>query len=139
MQEIGDWYRGRRVMVTGGMGFIGSHLAEALVELGADVTVVDSLIPIYGGNEFNLAGFADRVRISITDIRDRFGLGYLLKNQQVVFNLAGQVSHLDSMTDPETDLEINCKAQLGLMEALRSTNHDANVVYASTRQVYGKP
>jgi UDP-glucose 4-epimerase len=139
MQEIGDWYQGRRVMVTGGMGFIGSHLAEALVELGADVTIVDSLIPIYGGNEFNVAGFADRARISITDIRDRFGLGYLLKDQQVVFNLAGQVSHLDSMTDPETDLEINCKAQLGLMEALRSTNHDANVVYASTRQVYGKP
>jgi UDP-glucose 4-epimerase len=139
MHEIGDWYRGRRVMVTGGMGFIGSHLAETLVELGADVTVVDSLIPIYGGNEFNVAGFADRVRISITDIRDRFGLGYLLKDQQVVFNLAGQVSHLDSMTDPETDLEINCKAQLGLMEALRATNRDAHVVFASTRQVYGKP
>jgi nucleoside-diphosphate-sugar epimerase len=134
-----SWYRGRLVLITGGMGFIGSHVAEALVELGARVTVVDSLIPAYGGNPFNIASFRDRLDVSITDIRDRHGMAYLVKDQEVVFNLAGQVSHIDSMNDPEPDLEINCKAQLGLMEALRYTNHEARVVFASTRQVYGRP
>ncbi len=134
-----SWYYQRPVMVTGGLGFIGSHLSERLVELGASVTIVDSLIPEYGGNEFNVESFADRVRISITDIRDRHGLGYLLKGQECVFNLAGQVSHIDSMTDPETDLEINCRAQLGLMEALRHVHPGTRVVYASTRQIYGRP
>jgi UDP-glucose 4-epimerase len=134
-----DWYRGRNVMVTGGMGFIGSHVAEALVLAGANVTIVDSLIPIYGGNEHNIAEFEDRVRVSVTDIRDRFGMAHLLKGQECVFNLAGQVSHLDSMTDPQTDLEINCLAQLGLMEALRASHPETRVVYASTRQIYGRP
>jgi len=139
MSDHRDWYQGRNVMVTGGMGFIGSNLAEALVKLGANVTIVDSLIPIYGGNEFNISAFQDQVRVSITDIRDRFGLAHLLKGQECVFNLAGQVSHLDSMTDPQTDLDINCSAQLGLMEALRAAHPDTRVVYASTRQVYGRP
>src|ERR1700694_1838491 len=103
-----NWYRGRRVLVTGGMGFIGSHVAEALVGLGAKVTVIDSLIPAYGGNPFNLSGVADRVVVSVTDIRDRYGMAYLVKDTEVIFNLAGQVSHLDSMEDPDTDLEINC-------------------------------
>lgn len=134
-----DWYRGRRVLVTGGMGFIGSHLSEQLVASGARVTIVDSLIPAYGGNEFNIAGFADRVRVSITDIRDRHEMAHLLRGQDCVFNLAGQVSHIDSMNDPETDLEINCRAQLGLMEALREVQPDTRVVYASTRQIYGRP
>lgn len=134
-----SWYADRRVMVTGGLGFIGSHLAERLVELGAHVTIVDSLVPAYGGNEYNVESFADRVRVSITDIRDRHGMAHLLKGQQCVFNLAGQVSHIDSMTDPETDLEINCRAQLGLMEALREVHPDTRVVYASTRQIYGRP
>jgi UDP-glucose 4-epimerase len=133
-----NWYRGRRVLVTGGMGFIGSHLTDALVELGAKVTVIDSLIPAYGGNPFNLSGVADKVVVSVTDIRDRYGMAYLVKDSEVIFNLAGQVSHLDSMEDPDTDLEINCRAQLGLMEALRASNQEARVVFASTRQVYGR-
>lgn len=139
VEEAAEWHRGRRVLVTGGMGFIGSHLAERLVEAGADVTIVDSLIPAYGGNDFNISTFADRVNLSVTDIRDRHAMAYLVKDQEVIYNLAGQVSHIDSMEDPETDLEINCKAQLGLMEALRASNRDARVVYASTRQVYGRP
>lgn len=139
MSDHTSWYSGRRVLVTGGMGFIGSHVAQRLVELGADVTIVDSLIPAYGGNEFNIRGFQDKVRASITDIRDRHGMAHLLKGQECVFNLAGQVSHIDSMTDPETDLEINCRAQLGLMEALREAAPDTRVVYASTRQIYGRP
>lgn len=139
MSDHGNWYQSRRVLVTGGMGFIGSHLADALVELGAHVTIVDSLIPAYGGNEFNVEGIEDKVRISITDIRDRYGMAHLLKNQECVFNLAGQVSHIDSMADPQTDLEINCLAQLGLMEALRISHSDTRVVFASTRQIYGRP
>ena len=139
MTEHRRWYEGRKVLVTGGMGFIGSHVAEALVDVGARVTIVDSLIPAYGGNEFNVAGIEDRVRISITDIRDQYGMAHLLKDQECVFNLAGQVSHIDSMTDPATDLEINCLAQLRLMEALRTSHPDTRVVFASTRQIYGKP
>lgn len=139
MTDHRNWYDGRKVLVTGGMGFIGSNLSHALVELGAQVTIVDSFIPIYGANEFNIAGIEDRVRVSVTDIRDRFGLAHLLKDQECVFNLAGQVSHLDSMTDPQTDLDINCGAQLGLMEAVRATRAETRVVFASTRQIYGRP
>jgi len=134
-----DWFAGRRCLVTGGMGFIGSHLAQRLVELGSHVTIVDSLIPAYGGNPYNVRQIQDNVQLSVTDIRDRYAMAYLVKDQDVVFNLAGQVSHIDSMSDPEPDLEINCKAQLMLMEALRSSNDEARVVFASTRQVYGKP
>lgn len=134
-----DWYRGRRVLVTGGMGFIGSHLAEALVAAGAIVTIIDSLIPQYGGNPHNIRPFRDAVHVSITDLRDQHGMAYLIQGQEVIFNLAGQVSHLDSMEDPETDLEINGKAQLRLMEALRASNREARVIFASTRQVYGRP
>ena len=133
------WYGGRKVLVTGGMGFIGSHLAEALVRAGATVTILDSLIPAYGGNPYNVEGFRDAVHVSITDMRDRFGMAYLVQDQEVIFNLAGQVSHIDSMEDPETDLEINGRAQLRLMEALRESNRTARVIFASTRQVYGRP
>lgn len=133
------WYEQRPVLVTGGMGFIGSHLAERLVHLGAKVTIVDSLIPEHGGNEHNIASFADQIQISITDIRDIPGLQYLIRGQECIFNLAGQASHIDSMADPETDLEINCRAQLGLMEALRNVRPNTRVVYASTRQIYGRP
>ena len=134
-----DWYRDKRVLVTGGLGFIGSHVAEALATAGAKVMVVDSLIAEYGGNPFNVDGFRQRIEVSITDIRDRPAMAYLVRGQDVVFNLAGQVSHTDSMKDPETDLDINCRAQLSLMEALRHANREARVVYASTRQVYGRP
>jgi UDP-glucose 4-epimerase len=133
-----DFYRGKRVLVTGGLGFIGSNLARALADLGAVVVVVDSLLPDYGGNLFNLAGYEERVRINIADVRGH-GMEYLVQGQDVVFNLAGQVSHIDSMTDPFTDLEINCRSQLWILEALRRRNPGAKVVYAGTRQIYGKP
>jgi UDP-glucose 4-epimerase len=132
-------YRGARVLVTGGLGFIGSHLAERLVELGADVTIVDSLIPEYGGNLYNVRDIADKVRINYSDIRDPWSIRYLVQGQDFIFNLAGQVSHIDSMEDPETDLDINCKAQLSLLEALREANPTAVVVFAASRQQYGRP
>jgi UDP-glucose 4-epimerase len=133
-----DFYRGRRVLVTGGLGFIGSNLCRTLADLGAQVTAVDSLLPDYGGNLFNLHGYEDKVRINIADVRGH-GMEYLVRGQDVLFNLAGQVSHLDSMTDPMTDLEINCKSQLSLLEAVRLGNPGLKIVYAGTRQVYGKP
>jgi UDP-glucose 4-epimerase len=134
-----DFYRGRRVMITGGLGFIGSNLARQLVELGADVLLVDSLITDYGGNLFNIDGIADRVRVNVADIRQQTTMNYLVQGRDVIFNLAGQVSHIDSMRDPYTDLEINCRSQLTVLEACRNHNPRVKVVFAGTRQVYGRP
>jgi len=133
-----DFYRGRKVLVTGGLGFIGSNLCRGLADLGAEVMAVDSLLPDYGGNLHNLAGYEERVRINIADVRGH-GMEYLVRGQDVLFNLAGQVSHIDSMTDPFTDLEINGKSQLSILEAVRKGNPELKIVYAGTRQVYGKP
>jgi UDP-glucose 4-epimerase len=127
------------VLVTGGLGFIGSALARRLVELGAKVTLVDSLIPEYGGNPFNIHDIRDRVTVDLTDVRDVAAMSSLIKKRQFLFNLAGQTSHLDSMTDPVTDLNINAAAQLHILEACRLHNRDLKIVFASTRQVYGRP
>jgi UDP-glucose 4-epimerase len=132
-------YSGSRALVTGGLGFIGSHLAETLANLGAEVTIVDSLIPEYGGNLFNVRDIEDRVRINISDIRDPWSIRTLVRDQDYIFNLAGQVSHIDSMEDPGTDLDINCKAQLSLLEACRRVNPEAVLVFAASRQQYGRP
>ena len=134
-----QFYRGRAVMITGGLGFIGSNLAHQLVTLGADVLLIDALLPDYGGNLFNIDGIADRVRVNIADIRQQSTMNYLVRGRDVIFNLAGQVSHIDSMREPYTDLEINCRSQLGLLEACRHHNPRAKVVFAGTRQVYGRP
>jgi UDP-glucose 4-epimerase len=133
------FYRDRRVMITGGLGFIGSNLARQLVALGAHVLIVDALHPDYGGNLFNISDIADRVRVNIADVRMQSTIGVLAKGQEVIFNLAGQVSHIDSMRDPYTDLEINCRAQLSILEACRINNPSVRIVYAGTRQVYGRP
>ena len=138
-QQYREYYKGRRVMITGGLGFIGSNLAHQLVGLGADVLIVDSLHHDYGGNLFNIEGIASRVRVNIADVRMQSTIGVLARGQDVIFNLAGQVSHIDSMRDPYTDLEINCRAQLSILEACRTNNPGVRVVYAGTRQVYGRP
>ena len=132
-------FAGKRVLITGGMGFIGSNLARRLVEARANVLVVDSMIPAYGGNLFNISDIEDRIRVNISDVRDEYGMEYLVQNQDYLFNLAGQVSHLDSMQDPYTDLEINCRSQLSILEACRKHNPTVKVIYAGTRQVYGRP
>lgn len=132
-------FSGSHVLVTGGAGFIGSTLAIRLAETGASVTVVDSLIPEYGGNLQNLAGYEDRIRINISDVRDDHGFQHLIRGKDFLFNLAGQTSHVDSMKDPFTDLEINCRSQLTILEACRKHNRDVRVVFASTRQIYGRP
>ena len=134
-----DFYRSRQVLITGGLGFIGSNLAHQLVALGADVLIVDSLVPDYGGNRFNVEGLEDRVQISLADVRDENAMELVVRDREVMFNLAGQVSHIDSMRDPYTDLDINCRAQLSMLEACRKFNPAIRVVYAGTRQVYGRP
>src|SRR6516164_1526331 len=134
-----DTFSGRRALITGGLGFIGSNLARQLLELGARVTLVDSLVPEYGGNLANVTGIEDRVRVNISDVRDEHSMRYLVRGQDYLFNLAGQTSHADSMASPYTDLEINCRAQLSILEACRKNNSGIKVVFASTRQIYGKP
>jgi UDP-glucose 4-epimerase len=126
-------------MITGGLGFIGSNLARTLVDLGAQVLLVDSLIPDSGANFFNLEGIADRVRVNIADVRQESTVNHLVRDREVIFNLAGQVSHIDSMRDPYTDLDINCRSQLSLLEACRKFSPSVKVVFAGTRQVYGRP
>ena len=132
-------FANRRVLITGGLGFIGSNLAHRLVGLGAEVVLVDSLVPEYGGNLFNVESIRDRVRINISDVRDQHSIAYLVQGQDYLFNLAGQTSHMDSMADPFADLEINCRAQLSILEACRKHNPGIKIVFASTRQLYGKP
>jgi UDP-glucose 4-epimerase len=139
MNDYTTSFDGASILITGGLGFIGSTLARRLVDLGARVTLVDSLIPIYGGNLRNIAGIEDRVKINIADVRDEYSMDYLVQGQDFLFNLAGQSSHLDSMRDPYTDLEINCRAQLSILEACRKHNAGLKIVYTSTRQMYGKP
>ena len=132
-------FEGKRALITGGLGFIGSNLARELVALGAKVSVVDSLIPEYGGNRRNLVGLGGRVKVHIADVRDWPKLPALVRGQDFLFNLAGQTSHMDSMTDPQTDLDINGRAQLAILEACRVHNPGVRVVFASTRQIYGRP
>ena len=132
-------FAGKNILITGGLGFIGSNLARRLADLGASVTLVDSLIPEYGGNLFNIHDIRERVTVNITDVRDPHAMAHLIQGQDYLFNLAGQTSHLDSMTDPKTDLEINAAAQLSILEACRKHNPRIKIVFASTRQLYGKP
>jgi len=137
--ELADRFAGRNVLITGGLGFLGSSLAHELVEAGASVTLVDSLVPEYGGNPHNVSDIRDRLHVNVSDVRDPHSLRRLVQGQDVLFNLAGQTSHLDSMADPFTDLEINARAQLSILEACRHENPTARLVFASTRQIYGRP
>lgn len=132
-------YRGSRILITGGLGFIGSNLARALLTLGAHITLLDALIPHHGGRLANVDEIRDQIEVVIGDIRDPLELRHCLAGQDVIFNLAGQTSHVDSMTDPYTDLAINCTSQLSLLEACREVNPRARIVFAGTRQVYGRP
>ncbi|WP_442510662.1 NAD-dependent epimerase/dehydratase family protein [Novipirellula sp. SH528] len=132
-------FQGKRVLITGGIGFLGSNLAEELANRGAEVLLVDSMIPRYGATLDNLAEFRDRVEVNFSDLRDSFSTNFLVRGHDYIFSLAGQVSHLESMHDPLTDLDINCRSQLSLLESCRLNNPEAVIVFAGTRQIYGKP
>jgi len=138
MTTSGD-FSGANVLITGGIGFVGSNLARELIRLGANVTLVDSLVPEYGGNLFNISDIERKVRVNISDVRDEYSFRHLIQRQDFLFNLAGQTSHLDSMESPQTDLEINCRAQLSILETCRRHQPRIKIVFASTRQIYGKP
>lgn len=131
-------YKNKNVLITGGLGFIGSNLAISLVEQGAKVTLVDALIKDYGGNTFNIDPIKDKVKIDYADIRDSKKMNQFVQGQEIIFNLAGTLSHVDSMSDPMTDLEINCRAQLSLLESVRKYNPKVKIVFAGTRNQYGK-
>ncbi|MFH1507290.1 MAG: NAD-dependent epimerase/dehydratase family protein [Candidatus Omnitrophota bacterium] len=132
-------YKNKKVLITGGLGFIGSNLAIRLAGLGAEVTLIDSMISQYGGNKFNIIDIKDKVHINYSDVRDGYSMNHLIRDKDYLFNLAGQVSHIDSMTDPLTDLEINSKSQLSILEACRKSNPGIRIIFTSTRQVYGIP
>jgi UDP-glucose 4-epimerase len=134
--EPNPWL-GSRVLVTGGLGFIGSNLAIRLANLGARVTLVDAMIPEYGGNPFNIEPVRDRVAVNFGDVCDRLAMNWLVRDQDYVFHLAGQVSHVMSLTDPFSDIEFNIKGTAVVMEALRHHNPTAKVVFTGTRGQYG--
>lgn len=134
-----NFYKNKNILVIGGAGFIGSNLVIELVKKGANVLLMDSMINKYGGNLYNLKPVINKIRINFSDLRDTYTLPYLLKDINIIFALAGQVSHLESMKDPFTDLEINCKSQLSLLETCIKLNIQPKIIFASTRQIYGKP
>jgi UDP-glucose 4-epimerase len=129
---------GKNALVIGGLGFIGSNLVHTLIEAGARVTVLDALLPMYGGNRFNVAGVEDRVRVVEGDIRNAALVNDLVKGQNIIFNLAAQVSYIDSLSDPLLDFEINCLGHLRVLDAARRYAPDAKIVFSSSRLVYGK-
>jgi UDP-glucose 4-epimerase len=132
-----EGFRDKEVLVTGGLGFIGSNLAMELVRLGARVTVVDNMLPRQGGNLFNIREIEDRVRVNFSDVRDELSMDHLVKDKEYIFHLAGQVNHVDSMRNPAQDLDINCRGTLVLLEALKSMNRSCRVIFAGTRGEYG--
>ncbi|MCU0499031.1 MAG: SDR family NAD(P)-dependent oxidoreductase [Anaerolineae bacterium] len=136
---MADTFAGRKVLITGGLGFIGSNLAHRLVALGAHVTILDSLHKDHGGNYANLAGIEDRITITLADARDSAAMNTAIQGIDYLFNCVGQVSHIDSMTDPLTDLEINTRAQLVIAESVRHHNPEVRVLHLATRQQYGRP
>lgn len=138
MADYRDFYRNRRVLITGGLGFLGSNLAHVLVDLGAQVLLVDPMLPLYGGNYFNVDDIKDRVRINIADIRDAGAMNELVKGQDVIFHIGNQTSHVDSMTDPLLDVDINCRGNIIFLEACRQFAPEAKIVYAGTRGQYGR-
>jgi len=130
-------FKEKKVLVTGGLGFIGSNLSDRLVRSGAKVTIVDNMMPRLGGNLFNVKEIADRIHINFSDVRDDHSMDYLVKEQEYIFHLAGQVNHVDSIRNPIQDLDINCRGTLVLLESCRQYNREAKVIFAGTRGEYG--
>lgn len=137
MTPYEEAFQGKRVLVTGGLGFIGSNLSVRLVELGAKVTIVDNMMPRLGGNLFNVKEIMDHIQINFSDVRDEHSMDYLVKDQDFIFHLAGQVNHVDSIRNPIQDLDINCRGTLVLLESCRKYNREVKVNFSGTRGEYG--
>lgn len=131
-------YLGKNVLVVGGLGFIGSNLVHNLIKFGSNVVIADCLLPGHGGNLHNISGLEKLVEVHFTDIRDELGIKQLVKNKDIVFNIAAHSSHLDSVSNPLYDLDINCRGSLNLLEAVRESGNNSKVVYVGTRAQYGK-
>ncbi|MBI2251823.1 MAG: GDP-mannose 4,6-dehydratase [Armatimonadetes bacterium] len=138
MKNYLENYRNKKIMITGGLGFLGSNLAHSLVKVPCEIILIDAMLPLYGGNYFNIEEIKEKLKIEIADIRDKDKMNELVKGQDYIFNIAGQVSHLDSMSDPFLDLDINARGNLVLLEACRKYNSKAKIIYAGTRGQYGK-
>lgn len=136
-RSVSSHFDGANVLVTGGLGFIGSNLVLRLVESGAHVAVVDAMIPLYGANLFNVEPVKDKIRLNVSDVRDAYGMSHLVEGMDYVFHLAAQVCHVQSLTDPFPDIDINIKGTAVLMEALKAKNRKAVVIRAGTRGQYG--
>jgi UDP-glucose 4-epimerase len=135
--NLQEFYKGKKVLVTGGLGFVGSNLSIALAGMGADVTIVDNMLPRQGGNLFNIEPVKNSVKVNFSDVRNQLSMNCLVKGQNIIFHLAGQVNHVDSMRNPIQDLEINCHGTLALMQAMRNHNREGVLVYSGTRGEYG--
>ncbi|HEX2965198.1 MAG TPA: GDP-mannose 4,6-dehydratase [Syntrophorhabdaceae bacterium] len=135
--ETDNQFYNKNVLITGGLGFIGSNLAIELVKLGAHVTIIDNMLPRQGGNLFNIKDIAEKVAVNISDVRNSLSMNHLVRDKHYIFHLAGQVNHVDSMRNPLQDLDINCRGTLVLLESLRQFNRDAKVIFAGTRGEYG--
>lgn len=137
MTDPRPFYHGKKVLVTGGLGCLGSSLTAELARAGAQVTVVDSCHPMFGANEHNLGEVRDRVAVNVCDIRDADAMNHLVRGQEILFHIGMQTSHVDSMTDPFWDIDINCRGNMVVYEAVRHHNPGCYVVYAGTRGQYG--
>jgi len=130
-------FKNKKVLITGGMGFVGSNLSIRLASLGAEVLIVDNMLPRQGGNVFNIEPVKDKVKVNISDIRNPTSMNHLVKGMDYIYHIAGQVNHVDSVKDPLNDLSINVEGTLVLMEALRMNNPEAKVIFTGTRGEYG--
>ena len=140
MIHLFEAFSGKRVLITGGLGFIGSNLAHKLVHHGAIIEIIDALIPEHGGNIYNIKNIKNNIVIHKFPLQENPPeLLKIVERQDYIFNLVGQTSHWDSMVAPHVDLQHNCTANLSLLESARKTNQNAKIVFASTRQIYGKP
>jgi len=135
---VNDYYHKKEILITGGLGMIGSNVAQKLVRLGARITIVDACLEPYGANIFNLHGIEDEIKVNYADIRDRAAMKVLVQGKDVIFNFAGQVSHNDSIADPFLDADINYLGHLNVLESVRKYNPTARVLLSGSRLQFGK-
>lgn len=133
-----NYYKNKNVLITGGLGFIGSNLAHKLIELGANISIIDNLNPLYGGNTFNILDKEKEIELIVNDVRDTNVIHPLIVKSDIIFHLAAQVSYIDSLNIPFEDLDLNARATLNILETCRKYNPKSKIIFSSSRMVYGK-